>query len=108
MRVVRSSKLQAFIPKVVKLGSQYEFFPENVPKCNTSGQLFLNLQKFSEFLLHAIPLVYGNMGEVSRGIANPEIYFIVECDGHVGRYGFVGSVDSRSTLIATILFFIFA
>ena len=47
-----SVNFRPLIHNFVKLGSQRKFLPENVPKfseelvlCNTSGQLFLNLQK---------------------------------------------------------------
>ena len=41
------------------------------------------------------------MGKVSGEILN---FFIVECDGHVVRYGFVELVESQSILVATNLF----
>ena len=44
------------------------------------------------------------MREVSGGRANLEIFSVVECDGFVVRYDFVGRVDSKSILMAINLF----
>ena len=43
------------------------------------------------------------MVEVNGGTANFD-FFIVECDDHVKRYGFVGKVNSQSVPMATNLF----
>ena len=107
---VRFSKVQALTPQFCWIRTPaWVFFFKNAPKfleelvlCNTSGKLFLNLQKILIVPTPSTnPLVYGNMGKVSGGILN---FFIVECDGHVVRYGFVELVESQSILVATNLF----
>ena len=73
------------------------FFPENVPKfseklvlCNTSGQLFLNLQKILIVTTLYYPTCILEHGRSEWRDSQSWIFCIVERDDHVVRYVFVG------------------
>ena len=72
---------------------------------NTTGSLFLNLQKILIVLTPYYPICIWEHEESKWGIANPENFFIVEHDGYVVRYGFVERVDSQLILMTINLFF---
>ena len=106
------SKVQVFIPQFVQLGLQHElFFLKMLQKFQKSQFFVVSLCssfwiyiRLSQLILPTIPLVYEKLGDVSGEIVNLGFFVVVERDGPVLKYGFVGRVDSKSIRMATNLF----